>query len=260
MNNFIEDLQSRGIYTFNKSQARKYLKIKEDALSKQLVRYAVKKKILRIKKDFYIILPVEYKNSGILPPFWFIDDLMNHFNISYYVALVSAAANHGAAHQQPQKFQVMVNKSVRDINTKGLHMQFVLKNKIIEKHIADKKTETGYMKISDPNLTVFDMLKYVKKSGGLSNVATIISELLPEINIDEIIDIAKNEQGEVYMRRLGYMLESVINEKDLSDELYSKLKQSNYFSLLDPSKSIKGSEYNKRWQIYINSKIEVDEI
>ena len=31
-------------------------------------------------------------------------------------------------------------------------------------------------------------------------------------------------------------------------------------AICDPSKSMKGSKYNKRWKLYVNSKIEIDEI
>ena len=40
--------------------------------------------------------------------------MMAHLHRGYYVALLTAAAMHGAAHQAPQSFQVITEKDVPD--------------------------------------------------------------------------------------------------------------------------------------------------
>ena len=44
-----------------------------------------------------------------------IDDLMRFHHVPYYVGLLSAAALHGAAHQQPQEFQVVSGAVLRPL-------------------------------------------------------------------------------------------------------------------------------------------------
>jgi predicted transcriptional regulator of viral defense system len=68
-----------------------------------------------IREGFYVIVPLEYASSGILPPEWFIDELMKFLRQPYYVGLLSAAAIHGAAHQQPQEFHVVIPEALRSI-------------------------------------------------------------------------------------------------------------------------------------------------
>ena len=50
---------------------------------------------------------------------------MAHLNQPYYVALLSAAAYHGAAHQKPQVFQVMIPKARRGLECGGVRVDFV---------------------------------------------------------------------------------------------------------------------------------------
>ncbi|MCD6579754.1 type IV toxin-antitoxin system AbiEi family antitoxin domain-containing protein, partial [bacterium] len=127
MKKVLDELQSQGIYTFSREYIKDKLNISEIALKKALQRYERKGRILRIRRKFYIIIPLEYKSAGILPPFWFINDLMKYLNVQYYVGLVSAAGINGASHQQPQKLQVIVNKQLSSIKIKQLQIDFITK-------------------------------------------------------------------------------------------------------------------------------------
>ena len=62
-----------------------------------------------------------------LPATWFIDALMKHFSQEYYVGLLTAAALHGAAHQQPMTFQVITDKRTRNITVGELFIEFICK-------------------------------------------------------------------------------------------------------------------------------------
>ena len=43
--------------------------------------------------------------------------------------------------------------------------------------IAELKTDTGYMKLSSPELTALDLLRYPRTGAGLDNIATVIADL-----------------------------------------------------------------------------------
>lgn len=58
--------------------------------------------------------PADYRSWGVLPGELFIDGMMRALGREYYVSLLTAAAMHGAAHQAPQVFQVMVDRHVAD--------------------------------------------------------------------------------------------------------------------------------------------------
>jgi len=73
-----------------------------------LARLKKKKEIVSPSKGYYLILTPEFRKQGCLPADYFIDDLMQHWKKDYYVCLLTAALYYGAAHQQPQTFQVMI--------------------------------------------------------------------------------------------------------------------------------------------------------
>ena len=73
---YIEHLQSRGRYCFLRSDAIEMLCLSDNAFKKAAHRLARKNKVIRIRGDFYGILPLEYQASGSLPASWFIDSFM----------------------------------------------------------------------------------------------------------------------------------------------------------------------------------------
>ena len=127
---YIDKLQSKGIYSFSKEEAEKNLNLTKETLKRTLLRYCIKGRITKIRKGFYIIIPIEYSQKHILPVYWFLDDLMKYIGKQYYVGLLSAAALYGASHQQPQIFQVIVRNQMRDISVKGIKIKFFIKKNI----------------------------------------------------------------------------------------------------------------------------------
>jgi len=104
---------------------------------------------------------------------WFIDDLMKFCGQPHYVALLSAAALHGAVYT----------------STTGV------------------RTETGTIRVSTPEATALDLLRYLEAAGHLGNVVTVLAELAEKMDAERLADIAKAE-GDVYTaQRLGYLLE-----------------------------------------------------
>ena len=81
-----------------------------------LSRLISKGKILLIRRGFYVIITPEFSIQRNIPYIMYIDDLMKYLQRNYYVSLLSAAALHGAAHQQPMQFFVTTTMPfIRDI-------------------------------------------------------------------------------------------------------------------------------------------------
>jgi predicted transcriptional regulator of viral defense system len=123
----VDAYQARGKYWFSKEELGKIAGGEESALTKSLWRLERKGRLAQMKRGFYVIVPLEYSLGGILPPPWFIDDLMRFRGHDYYVGLLSAAAMHGSSHQAVQVYQVIVPRIDREIRYRGIRIQF-LKN------------------------------------------------------------------------------------------------------------------------------------
>ncbi len=261
MKKYLEKLQSKGIYTFTREGVKSNCPVSESGVNMSIARHIGRGEIVRVKKNFYVIVPPEYRKAGILPPFWFIDDLMKYKGIDYYVGLTSAAAVHGAAHQQPQVFQVITEKQIKDIAIKGLKIEFIVKSGLPpDKYIQNKKTETGAIKVSCPELTCFDLARYIFRSGGLSNAAGILSELHSAVDENKLVDLAEYYAKRIYVQRLGYLFEKtggVAASEALGRWLNGK---KTYPVYLIPRIRRKKSSLDKKWNLLVNSQFEIDVI
>lgn len=157
---WVENLQSQGKYAFSLAYMEEQLPgFSPIAIKSALSRLTKKGLIISIHKGYYLIIPPQYKSKGILPPSLYLDTLMKDLNRSYYLALLNAAAYHGASHQQPQEFFVVTTLPVlRATQKKGLKVNYISKTAVPENLLETKKTEAGYLKISNPVLTATDLI------------------------------------------------------------------------------------------------------
>jgi len=140
---YVDRLQSMGRYTFAWSELVESLYYSDLAIEKSLNRLVHKGRLAVVQRGFYIIVPPEYSTQGIMPPLLFIDDLLSFLQKPYYVGLMSAAAIHGAAHQQPQEFFVIIPKPPkRPINKRNMCINFLVKNELPTRGVEDRKTDT----------------------------------------------------------------------------------------------------------------------
>lgn len=257
----IDDFQSHGRYWVTETELKKRVPLNHSALYQALHRLMKKKRVLLLKKGFYLIVPIEYRAQGILPPEWFIDSLMKYLGVSYYVGLLSAASIHGASHQQPMKYQVLSEKYQRPIIKQGLEIHFSQRPSIKKLPIIQKNLQSGIVQVSSIELTVLDLLLYPMQSGGLDNVATIYTELGKEIDPKILVETIERDPSfsRAHCQRLGYIFEKIGLGKKV-EPLYKLLKQSSLNLVpLRPDRPWKKTNKNAKWQVAINSKIEAEQ-
>lgn len=257
---FIDHLPAKGRYTFLRSEAFDALGISNDALKLALNRQIKKKRIVKPANGFYVIVPLEYLTSGAPPASWFIDDLMKFLEQPYYVALLNAAALHGAAHQQPQEFQVITNKPLRPILCGRNRIRFITKRNMEKSSTELIKTSTGYMKVSTPETTAFDLIRYIEPAGHLNNIATVLSELSEKIHSERLVKVVDDENIEAaYLQRIGFLLD-ITGSGHKTKLLHKKLnKFSTVRSIpLSTINPFNANQKNEKWRLYINENIEAD--
>jgi predicted transcriptional regulator of viral defense system len=260
--NYIEEhlskIRANGGFTFSYSGLSETFSVSEAALNLALQRLKRRKVIAQVKKGFYIILPPEYVQKGMIPANLFIDDLMKSLKKNYYVGLLSAAALHGAAHQQPMEYFVITNApAVRKIKTLNITVNFFVKKEWPQESIVKKKTDAGYINVSSPELTALDLLFYSDKVS-LNRAFTVLQELYSVLKPSALFKAAKEYPQTAAIQRLGYMLEKIPGAGKLSESLFRALSDRKcYFIPLSPAKAKKGST-DTHWKIIINTEIEGD--
>jgi predicted transcriptional regulator of viral defense system len=260
---WVEDLPKKGVITFSIEEVYKlFPAISKRGIASALLRLTTKGKILSAWKGFYVIIPIEYAHKGIVPPVVYINQLMEYLKRSYYIGLLDAAAFYAAAHQRPQIFTVVTGlPSVRASEKKGVKVKFITKKNIPTSLLVQKKTKSGYVFVSSPELTALDLILYEKEIGGLNRAATVLNELAEELNFQKVTASLFDNTPVAVIQRLGYLLE-VLDYMELADDLLRKIKEAGIAfrkTALKAGKDSEDCDYNAKWKIIINEEIEIDE-
>ena len=236
----------------------------EQIVRNDLYRLNTQGVITSIYNGFYVIVPVQYAAKGIIPPLYYIDQLMAFIGKAYYVSLLNAAELLGVAHQRPQRFYVTTTFPKATVsNSKNATLNWTFRTEIPKKFLLTINSETGIIRYSNAELTAVDLVQYSQHIGGLSRAATLLSELMELTDFsDKIVELLEFSTLAT-LQRLGYILESVLEEEEQAEVIYKQLtatnRRLNYIPLNSQIKE-KGDENNNKWKININTDIEVDEV
>lgn len=268
---WIEENQSKGKLVFTIEElGSNFTNDSETALKRLLDRLSEKEKIVSVFKGYYVIVPPQYSSKGILPPALFVDGLMKFLNRNYYVGLLNAAALYGAAHQQPQEYFVITGYPVlRATNKRGIKINYISTKQLPpEVLIEKKKTETGYINVSNPVLTAIDLINYEKRIGGLNRATAVINELLENIKQKDISQVLVAYTNTTSLQRFGFILEEVLGRQSralgIADRLFSLCKKAGvkfYAIPLKASGVLPQAQQplkNEKWKIIVNTEIEFE--
>lgn len=261
---WIEGRLYRGYYTFTYSDVKSEFSCYADTYITNAISRLIKRKvIISPTRGFYVIIPVEYALSGLVPATFYIDQMMEYLHRDYYVGLLNAASFYGAAHQRPQTFTVFNDGfSLRNSTKAGITFNFVTSSNIFLSLLRMQKTKLGVMKISCPELTALDLIEYQDKIGGLNRSCTVMAELADSLNFDKVDDAFYNIYRVPTYQRLGFILENVLEEYDIAESLYRQALSHDMKFRKVPFKIGKpyaDCEVDTKWKIIINQEIEIDE-
>jgi len=207
---YLEKLRSTGRRYFTSQEIIKDLSLSEDAARSGLYRLKRDEKLISPISGLYVIVPPEHKSYGSIPADELIPIMMKHLDAKYYVALLSAAAFYGAAHQKPMVFQIVTNRRIKHSLKFGqVHIQLIYKKSLADLPTKDFIVSSGYLKVATPELLAIDLLKFQNHAGGMNNIATVLSELVESIDASKLIQLAKNMSEQYQLQRLGYIIEKI---------------------------------------------------
>lgn len=257
ISHYIDGLLAQGIYCFSGMEAAKSLGSSVFAIRAALRRLRQKGELAMPFRGFYVILTPEYRNLGCLPANHFITALMTHLEEPYYAGLLTAAEHYGAAHHRPQAFQVVVSRTRPSITCGGVRVEFIARKNVAAIPTQDFKTPRGYLKVSVPEATAFDLAGYPHHAGGLDNSATVLAELAESLDAVKLVAIAELSPV-AWSQRLGYLLE-LVGEDALAEGLAECINRKDPVPVaLSPSQPWKGVRQIPRWRLLPNEKVEPD--
>ena len=252
-------LLARGRHWVTTGEAAALLGIPEAHVSPTMARWQRQGRLFSPTKGLYVAIPPEFRLWRAVPATHFIDPLMRHLGHPYYVCRLSAAEVHGYAHQRPQVFQVMTTARLRDRAFGRVRIEFSTSRHADARPVVEVNTPTGSMRVSTHETTVLDLVARPDESGALSNVATIIGEMLDdgELDIDQLVTVADGYPASIAQRSgwlLDFMADYVGTQVD-TDALHHAVSASASVSgaavLLDPSGPRVGP-VDERWNVIVN--------
>ncbi|MBK8170541.1 MAG: type IV toxin-antitoxin system AbiEi family antitoxin [Sandaracinaceae bacterium] len=238
--------------------ARRALGISAAAFKLAAQRLVAKRRLCMPRRGFFVIIPLEYASVGATPPSWFIDELMKFHDAAYYVGLLSAAALHGAAHQQAQEFQVVTDQLLRPTTAGRARLRFFQKRTVAATPITELRTETGTMRVSTPEATAFDLVRYADSIGGLNSIATVLGELGEKLDTRRLAKVAENVELGV-VQRTAFLLERLGHSAKLGSTARWVASNHPRPVLLGHRNGITTAVADARWHVVENEVVEADE-
>lgn len=253
----VRDWAARGQYLFSTAEVVRELGVSVAAARAALRRLKVKGEIATPYRGIHLFVPPEYQALGCLPAEQFVPQLMERLSVAHYAGLLTAARYHGAAHQQPQQFQVVVPKNRPSIRCGRVVVEFVARHNAGEMPTGQVNTPRGYLRVSSPEATAFDLVGYPDRCGGLDNVATVLAELAEKLDGERLAELGPLSPIP-WAQRLGYLLERV-GQTSRSEQLAVFVAQrATETASLVPGGERGDAPRNERWKLRINSDVEPD--
>ena len=252
-----EHLLSQGRHTFTTEEAEAILGISHQAALAALARLQRKGAVFSPAKSLYVAIPPEYRGVGVPPAEWFIDPMMRHLHRPYYIALLTAAAFHGAAHQAPQVFQVITDFA-SSLGTRRFgrqRLRFYSSKHVSEDPTGQITVPTGYAAIATKETTVVDLVSRPREAAGYSNVATILREIGP-LEGTALARIA-SRRGRAVTRRTGWLVQRFAQVDELEALRQAARIDLGEPTLLDPAGPKRGRA-DRDWAIRVNRTVEPD--
>lgn len=265
---YLDDLLASGRVTFTRDDVKKSLGVSHAAFLRAAARLQKQKKLLSPRHGFYVVVSPQFYRWGAPPPDWYIDPLMHHEAHPYYVGLLKAAEIHGASHQAVMEYQVITDKQIPRLTAGRSTLAFYFRKNMsaVAEGIEEHKTDSGHIKISSPELTALDLLRYPHAAGGVSHIATVLTDLGNKLDPSKLGFLATAfERNSV--QRLGFLLD-YLGHDVAARYLLRVLENTSrltWTELDPPPRDIDRdlvhsvTERDRRWRIIVRRPLEVDE-
>jgi predicted transcriptional regulator of viral defense system len=251
-----DHLLSQGVSTFTTADAQELLDESSPAtVRRALSRLHASGQAFSPAQGFWVAIPPEYRSWGVVPAERFIDEMMRAMNRIYYVALLSAASLHSAAHQAPQVFQVMCAPPLRDRAIARVRLRFYSGRHVAGAPTESRTVSTGAMRVATPELTVVDIVALPGESGGYGNVATLLGEL-GALDGSSLAALART-RGRGLTRRVGWLVEHFGHCDDLEPLREAAAPGEGEPTLLRAGAGRRGHT-DRTWSIRVNADIKPD--
>jgi len=149
------------------------------------------------------------------------------------------------------------NRRGENLHKDAYRIDFFYKQQIVAGMWEQRKSPAGYYRVSTPEMTAYDLLRYPRACPSIDLAATILAELGERIEADRLSLLADLDTETSVLQRLGYLLDTTGWEK-VTNSLAHRLQQRRCVWLPLRTDAPRDGERNKRWHIIVNAEVEVE--
>jgi hypothetical protein len=204
---FAESRMAAGHAAFSMAELVSETGLSASAASGQI--YRLHPRIVRVSPahPFFVSLAPDHLSRGSPPVDWWLGDYFRWLKRPYYVALQSAAGTYGSNPQAIQVIQVMTDLPRRPLTVGQLRVTFFVKRKLKNTPIQQVTNAFAPTCVSTPAATVFDLIRYAPRIGGIGRAIETLRPLLALITPSELRAVLAAENQTATAQRMGYVLE-----------------------------------------------------
>lgn len=265
LQSYIKDIRKEGKRSFTIGDVTDQFHVSQGHARVSLHRLLKSGDLISPVRGLYVIVPPEHQPFGSIPAEELLPLIVRHLGANYYVALLTAGLFYGATHQKPARFQVISDKRIKHTLVFGdVEIDFIYKKLLLGLPTKNFAVSTGYLVVATPELIALDLLAYPNHAGGLNHTATVLSELIENLDAVRLINLARHTKFEYQLQRIGYILDNIeLMDEKHAEKVIEKLafhvkeEKKKYLPLASEISKIDFPRC-KKWKIIINTEVESD--
>jgi len=245
----IATIGGTGRRVFSVSEASELMGVSNVHVSKLVHRLVQKKKLQRIEKAKYLLIPPEawkigkYTEDGTI--------VASRLITPYYLSYWTALSFYGWTEQISRTFFVAITKIKKPVELKWIKIRFVKLRP--NRFFGFEEHWVGSQKVivADKEKTIVDCLDQPRYCGETVEVAKGLWNGRKELDYAKLLDYSLRMKNGAIIKRLGYLLDMLeINKPKIRKELL-KNKTPN-LAILDPGHKGSTGIQNKEWNLRVN--------
>ena len=242
-------MKKMSVFTY--SDAKNILEGTDSAVWNVIEGLKKKKRLQDIKNGVYLLVPARAGPEGYWSedPWLIVPKLIDE----YYVGFWTAMSFWDMTEQIPYTVFVATTKRRKNRILKfgNQKFQFVTVSKKKFFGYIEYKIKDNYFNISSKEKTIIDGLAHPEYCGGMVEMTKAMWNMRKELDWDAVYRLAKKIGINVVLRRLGYLLNILNMEENLSGKIKAEITPYPY-SFLDPITAKTRIAYSKEYGLVIN--------
>lgn len=244
-------LEMRALFALEEAEAKvisagqlaKLLKISSNRANKLAWQLTKKKRLIRIRKGFYLFAPLKAGSKGL----WSEEALALASQLlkgkPYYIGFWTALNRYGMTEQIPWVTQVVVTKRLEAFEAIGTKYEFIKVGKLGE--WQEEKIAGEKVRLATREQLILDCLAHPEYCGGIVEVAKALWNGRKEIDWKKLEAMVSSSKQAV-AQRLGFLLET------LGIRLLKIRQKPKGWRWLDTTRKKEAITKSQKWKLLIN--------